>query len=99
MGDMTLDPCEIEPLNGFGNNEVKIKGTFTLTLVVSDNNTKWEIDVKFYVVTVPSPYNAILGRTTLTVLQAVTFNPHLKVKFPIENETGEATKRRSRFCT
>lgn len=47
------------------------------------------IDVKFFVVQVDSAYNTILGRTTLAVLQTVTFIPYFKIKFPMPNRVGE----------
>lgn len=62
-----------------------IAGTITLPVMVGQAPCRAKIDVKFYVVKVSLAYNAILRRTTLTALRAVTSIPHLKMKFPIEN--------------
>lgn len=40
-----------------------------------------EKQVKFYVVRVESPYNAILGRPALATFKVVSCIPHLKLKF------------------
>jgi hypothetical protein len=40
--------------------------------------------VKFLIIDRASAYNAILGRTALNELKAVTSTPHLSMKFPIE---------------
>lgn len=45
--------------------------------------------VKFHVVNAISSYNAILGRTTLAALKAITSIPHLKIKFPTDFGMGE----------
>lgn len=44
---------------------------------------------RFFVVHVDSSYNEILGRPTLTALQAVTSIPHFKIKFPTSNRVDE----------
>jgi hypothetical protein len=44
---------------------------------------------KFLLVDRSSAYNAILGRTTLNDLKAVTSTPHLKIKLPTERGVGE----------
>ncbi len=44
---------------------------------------------KFLLVDRSSAYNAILGRTTLNDLKAVTSTLHLNIKFPTEREVGE----------
>lgn len=43
-----------------------------------------KIDVKFYVLKVPSAYNVIFDGTTLTALQTITSIPHLNMKFSTE---------------
>lgn len=42
------------------------------------------IMVRFLIIDRPSAYNAILERTTLNDLQAVTSTSHLSMKFPTE---------------
>ncbi|KAL0458687.1 UNVERIFIED_CONTAM: hypothetical protein Slati_0495900 [Sesamum latifolium] len=45
--------------------------------------------LKFLVVDVPSAYNVILGRPTLTAFQAVISIYHMKIKFPTPGGVGE----------
>jgi hypothetical protein len=45
--------------------------------------------VKFLLIDRPSAYNAILGRTALNDLKAITSTSHLKIKFPTERGVGE----------
>jgi hypothetical protein len=45
--------------------------------------------VKFLLIDRPLAYNAILGRTTLNELKAITSMSHLKMKFPIEHGVEE----------
>lgn len=48
-----------------------------------------EMQVKFFVVRVESPYNAILDRLAMAQFQVVGSIPHLELKFPTEKEIGE----------
>ncbi|XP_074351508.1 uncharacterized protein LOC141690623 [Apium graveolens] len=43
----------------------------------------------FYVINTPSSYNGIIGRSALTMMQAITSISHLKIKFPTPTEVGE----------
>ncbi|XP_074329165.1 uncharacterized protein LOC141666851 isoform X1 [Apium graveolens] len=45
--------------------------------------------VKFHVISASSSFNAILGRTTITALRAITSISHLKMKFPTDFGIGE----------
>jgi hypothetical protein len=45
--------------------------------------------VKFLLVDRPSVYNAIIAKTSLNELRAITPAPHLKMKFPTESGVGE----------
>jgi len=45
--------------------------------------------VKFLLIDRPSAYNAILRRTTLNELKAITSTLHLKMKFSTEQGVGE----------
>lgn len=45
--------------------------------------------MRFLVVDCPSAYNAILGRSALNSMRAVTSTYHLMIKFPTENGVGE----------
>jgi hypothetical protein len=44
--------------------------------------------VRFLIIDEPSAYNAILRRTALNELQAVTSTPHLSMKFLTEEGVG-----------
>ncbi|XP_074342778.1 uncharacterized protein LOC141680454 [Apium graveolens] len=48
----------------------------------------WKV-VKFHVISASSSFNAILGRTTITALKAITSISHLKMKFPTNFGIGE----------
>lgn len=45
--------------------------------------------VKFHIISASSSYNAILGRTTIAALKAITSITHLKMKFPTDFWVGE----------
>ena len=89
VGDRKLSDAINSPLYGFTGNEVKVLGTINLPVRVgSPPQQVWHI-VKFHVVSASCSYNAILGRTTLSTLKAITSIPHLKMKFPTEFGVGE----------
>lgn len=67
----------------------QIEGTITLSMLLGKIPYIAEKQVKFYVVQVESPYNAILGRPLPAIFQAVTSIPHLKLKFLIRKGVGE----------
>jgi len=58
------------------------------------------IMVKFLIIDRPSAYNAILVRTALNELKAVTSTPHLSMKFPTEEGVGveKGNQRMAREC-
>ncbi|XP_074351853.1 uncharacterized protein LOC141691001 [Apium graveolens] len=77
------------PLYGFTGNKVKVVGTIDLPVLFGTMPYQvWKI-VKFHVISVNSSNNAILGRTTISALEAITSISHLKMKFPTEFEVGE----------
>ncbi|XP_074377708.1 uncharacterized protein LOC141719230 [Apium graveolens] len=77
------------PLYGFTGNEVKLVGTIDLPVLFDTMPCQvWKI-VKFHVISANSSHNAILGRTTISALEAITSIPHLKMKFPTEFGVGE----------
>lgn len=76
-------------LYGFTGNEVKVLGTIDLPVLFRTPPRQISKDVKFHVISAASSYNAILGRTTIMSLKAITSIPHLKMKFPIELGVGE----------
>lgn len=56
--------------------------------------------VRFLIIDRPSAYNAILGRTALNDLKAVTSTPHLSMKFPTKEGVGveKENQRMAREC-
>lgn len=74
---------------GFINDPVHVTKTIELPVIFSTTPQQVEVMVKFFVVYVDSAYNAILGRPTLMALQAVTYIPHFKLKFPTPNRVEE----------
>lgn len=89
LGGEQLEPCHEAPLYGFGNQPVPIEGTITLNNLLRKAPYTVVKEAKFYVVRVDSPYNGILGRPALSLFQAVSSIPHLKLKFPTKHGVGE----------
>jgi hypothetical protein len=77
------------PLVGFAKEQVQPVGSIVLPVTAEDYPTTKTIMVKFLLINRPSAYNAILGRTALNDLKAITSTPHLKIKFPTEKGVGE----------
>jgi hypothetical protein len=77
------------PLLGFVGEPVYPFGSIKLPVTAGDHPTTKTIMVKFLLVDRLSTYNAILERTTLNDLKAVTSTLHLKIKFSTEREVGE----------
>lgn len=76
-------------LYGFIANEVKVVGTIDLPVLFGALPCQmWKV-IKFHVIRASSSYNAILGRTTITTLKAITFISHIKMKFPTYFGIGE----------
>ncbi|XP_074346594.1 uncharacterized protein LOC141685387 [Apium graveolens] len=84
-----LGSCNEAPLYAFGGYPIQFKGTITLPVLLGKLPYTVEKPVKFYVVQIESPYNAILGRPFLSTFEAVESIPHLKFKFPTEKGVGE----------
>jgi hypothetical protein len=77
------------PLVGFAEEQVQPIGSIELPITTGDYPVTKTIMVKFLLIDRPSAYNAILGRTILNDLKAITFTSHLKIKFPTKREVGE----------
>jgi hypothetical protein len=83
------------PLVGFAGEQVQPVGSIELLVTAGDYPTTKTIMVKFLLIDRPSAYNAILGRTTLNDLKAITSTPHLKIKFPTLRGIGEVKEEQS----
>jgi hypothetical protein len=77
------------PLVGFAGEQVMALGSIELQVTVGSPPMQKTIPVRFLIVDQPSAYNAIFGRTAQVELKAVTSIPHLKMKFPTDDEVGE----------
>ncbi|XP_074336973.1 uncharacterized protein LOC141674149 [Apium graveolens] len=79
-----LEPCNEAPFYAFGGHPIQFEGTITLPILLGKLPYTVEKPVKFYVVQIKSPYNAIFGRPFLSTFEAVKYIPHLKLKFLTE---------------
>jgi hypothetical protein len=77
------------PLVGFVGEQVQPVSSIDLPVTARDYPTTKSIMVKFLLIDRPSAYNAVLGRTTLNDLKAITSTSHLKIKFLTERGVGE----------
>jgi hypothetical protein len=77
------------PLVGFISDRVCPVGIITFPITVSTYPKTVFKTVGFLIVNCPSMYNAIIGRSTLNRLRAVTSTYHLLIKFPTEHGIGE----------
>ncbi|XP_074323982.1 uncharacterized protein LOC141660900 [Apium graveolens] len=82
LGNLRMDPCLEDPLYGFGNNMIPIRGVIYLPMVYGTAPRQVSHIIKFYVISATSSYNIILGRPTITRLRAIPSTIHLKLKFP-----------------
>lgn len=64
-------------------------GTISFPITTGAYPCQTTIMTNFLVVDCPSAYNAIIGRTTLNRMKAITFAGLLKMKFLIDNVAGE----------
>ncbi|KAL0445189.1 UNVERIFIED_CONTAM: hypothetical protein Slati_2241600 [Sesamum latifolium] len=65
------------------------RGMISLPLTMGAGTTQKTCTIKFLGVDVPSAYNVILGRPTLTTFKAVISIYHMKIKFPTPGGVGE----------
>ncbi|XP_074365798.1 uncharacterized protein LOC141706838 [Apium graveolens] len=82
LGHLRMDPCLEDPLYGSRNNMIPIRGVIYLPMVFGVAPRQVSYVMKFYVISVASAYNMILGRPTITKLRAIPSTIHLKLKFP-----------------
>lgn len=84
----------------FAGDRVNPVGTVTLPLTKGDHPTSATTLVEFLVVDKPSTYNAIIGRSMLAALRAVSSIYHLAIKFPTPKGTGvvKGDQRATRGC-
>ncbi|XP_074323208.1 uncharacterized protein LOC141660147 [Apium graveolens] len=89
LGHLRMDPCLEDPLYGFGNTMIPIRGVIYLPITFGTAPQQVPHVMKFYLISVTSSYKMILGRPTITKLRAIHSTIHLKLKFPTPGGTGE----------
>jgi len=77
------------PLVGFTKDFVGVEGEITLSVMAGSPPRQSTVMMTFTVVKLPSPYNIILGRPELNLLDAVIFTKRLLVQFPTPYSVGE----------
>ncbi|XP_074351442.1 uncharacterized protein LOC141690550 [Apium graveolens] len=89
FGSVRSNECREDPLYGFDHNLVLIQGTLYLPVIFGSAPNQVTHVIKFYVINAPSSYNGIIGRSSLTMMQAITSISHLKIKFLTPTGVGE----------
>ncbi|XP_062162167.1 uncharacterized protein LOC133869226 [Alnus glutinosa] len=94
-----VDPVSCQ-LQGFAGENVLPLGSIDLPVTAGTYPRQKVIMVKFLIVDRVSAYNAIIRRTALNDLKAMTSTPHLSMKFPTEEGVGvvKGDQKESRRC-
>ncbi|GKV46449.1 hypothetical protein SLEP1_g53433 [Rubroshorea leprosula] len=81
-----LDPTLLQrydgPIYGFNNQPVQVERVLTLHVAFGSGRTYVTPSVRFLVVKMPSSFNVVISRPTLTEIQVVVSQSHLCMKFP-----------------
>ncbi|GAV88404.1 hypothetical protein CFOL_v3_31827, partial [Cephalotus follicularis] len=77
------------PLVGFAGDMVHPLGSINLSVVAGTTPCQTQVEMTFLVVDTPSPYNAIIGRPGLNLMEAIVSTRHLLMKFPMRFGVGE----------
>ncbi|GAV71172.1 hypothetical protein CFOL_v3_14666 [Cephalotus follicularis] len=77
------------PLVGFTGETIHPLGSIRLSVVAGTAPRQTQVEMTFLVVDTPSPYNAIVGRPGLNLLEAIVSTRHLLVKFLTRFGVGE----------
>ncbi|GKV35101.1 hypothetical protein SLEP1_g43414 [Rubroshorea leprosula] len=84
-----MRPCDF-PLVGLSGKSVPVRGIISLPIHVGVSPCVVVVTLDFFVIDVPSSFNAILGRPGLNSLQAVVSTQAMMIKFPTPNGVGMA---------
>ncbi|GAV92346.1 LOW QUALITY PROTEIN: hypothetical protein CFOL_v3_35725, partial [Cephalotus follicularis] len=76
------------PLVGFVGETIHPLGSINL-FVVAGMAPRTQVEMTFLVVDTPTPYNAIVGRPGLNLMEAIVSTRHLLMKFPTRFGVGE----------
>ncbi|GAV67748.1 hypothetical protein CFOL_v3_11252 [Cephalotus follicularis] len=77
------------PLVGFAGETIHPLGSINLSVVAGTAPRQTQVEMTFLVVDTSSPYNAIVGRPGLNLLETIVSTRHLLVKFPTRFGAGE----------
>jgi len=69
-------------LFGFTGDQVEVRGHIELRTTFTDGTTSRTTNIGYLIVTAPSAYNILLGRSTLNRISAVASTRHMKMKLP-----------------
>ncbi|GKV35996.1 hypothetical protein SLEP1_g44183 [Rubroshorea leprosula] len=87
-----INNCEYDgPIYEFNNQPVPVEGVLRLNVAFGSGRTYVTPTVRFLVMKMPSSFNLVIGRPTLTEIRAIVSPPHLCMKFP--TPMGIATLR------
>ncbi|GAV75215.1 hypothetical protein CFOL_v3_18694, partial [Cephalotus follicularis] len=88
------------PLVGFVGETVHPLGSIDLSVVVGTAPRQAQVQMTFLVVDTPSPYNAIIGRPGLNLMEVIVSTRHLLMKFPTRFGVRESIgdQQASRQC-
>ncbi|GAV57524.1 hypothetical protein CFOL_v3_01061 [Cephalotus follicularis] len=64
-------------------------GSIDLSVVAGTTPRQTQVEMTFLVVDTPSPYNAIIGRPGLNLMEVIVSTRHLLMKFPTRFGMGE----------
>ncbi|GAV76266.1 hypothetical protein CFOL_v3_19741 [Cephalotus follicularis] len=78
------------PLVGFAGEMVHPLGSIDLSVVAGTAPRQTQVQMTFLVVDKPSPYNAIIGRPGLNLMEAIVSTRHLLMTFPTRFGVVEA---------
>ncbi|GAV84708.1 hypothetical protein CFOL_v3_28150 [Cephalotus follicularis] len=78
------------PLVGFVGEMVHPLGSIDLSVVTGTAPRQTQVQMTFLVVDTPSPYNVIIGRPVLNLMEVIVSTRHLLMKFPTRFVVGEA---------
>ncbi|GAV90340.1 Asp_protease_2 domain-containing protein, partial [Cephalotus follicularis] len=78
------------PLVGITGEMIHPLGSIDLSVVVGTAPHQTQVEMTFLVVDIPSPYNAIIGRPGLNLMEAIVPTRHVLMKFPTRIGVGEA---------
>ncbi|KAL0406077.1 UNVERIFIED_CONTAM: hypothetical protein Slati_3921600 [Sesamum latifolium] len=89
LGDVPLEVVDTS-FYGFPGEVVHPRGMISLPLTLGSSPLRKTCLLKFRLVDIPSAYNVILGRPTLNIFREIISTYHMKIKFLVVGEVGEA---------